>query len=395
MLHTHLFVNVFYTPVGTEQRRLIEFTDLMGITGLWGYIEEHAPGASTVIEESSDDLRGKRIAVDATLLVTAVLKVTMRPDCDSEWMFDFVREVLRRVEFMHFMGASVVMVFDGPSHPLKADTRKERAKQQERANARLQELVEQSAPYEDVVKASRVAARVTPEMLSVLRVALEACGIDVAIARHDAESCCAAMCAAGEAWAVASEDSDVMVFGAPRIVRHLTRNDTGGAATSQVKLVSLERVLFELNITQEHLVCVAAMCGSDYNPGGLSRIGLVRALKLIRECKNLNNVLTKVKCTEDVGSKCHQGSQVFTNVLNNGDAPAEMCPGVPKKNLEDVFDIVDDAIHRYLCSSRCSRPKRNRLRDEFSTEFHFGSAHSTSTEIQDITFLGVGSVIVV
>ncbi len=93
----------------------------------------------------------------------------------------------------------------------------------------------------------------------------------------------------GDAFAVISQDADAFLFGAPRVVRNLAitgrKKKAGTMAYEPVlpEIVSLKETLAALDITQEQLIVLAVLTGTDFAPGGVKGLGPKKGLKLVKE----------------------------------------------------------------------------------------------------------------
>ena len=117
-------------------------------------------------------------------------------------------------------------------------------------------------------------------------------GVPYVQAKGEGEAQGAYMVQKGDAWAVASQDYDCLLFGAPRIIRNLTLS--GGL--SNLEYLELEKVLSEIDLTREQLIDVALMVGTDFNEG-IHGIGAKTGLKLIRN-NTLEDVLVQKGITD-------------------------------------------------------------------------------------------------
>ena len=76
------------------------------------------------------------------------------------------------------------------------------------------------------------------------------------------------MCRRGEVRAVASQDWDTLLYGAPVMIRNLTAHGTRKfGRMMQAEMISLEIMLEELQITYDQLVDLGIMIGTDFHPG--------------------------------------------------------------------------------------------------------------------------------
>jgi flap endonuclease-1 len=95
----------------------------------------------------------------------------------------------------------------------------------------------------------------------------------------------------GDAFAVATQDADALMFGSPKIVRNLSmvgrRKKVNKLSYQAVKpeLIDLSETLNELGIDNDQLIALSILVGTDYNLGGIKGIGQKGALKLVKEHK--------------------------------------------------------------------------------------------------------------
>ena len=83
---------------------------------------------------------------------------------------------------------------------------------------------------------------------------LKLMGIPVVDAASEAESQCAELVKKKVGWGMASEDMDSLTFGAPYLLRHLTKSQSGAKKDqSGVIEVNLKEVLEDMKLTQEEV----------------------------------------------------------------------------------------------------------------------------------------------
>jgi flap endonuclease-1 len=173
-----------------------------------------------------------------------------------------------------------VWVFDGRPPDLKAGTLRTRFLAKERA----QEAWNEALAAGDLETARRKAAqtsRLTRPMIEEAVQVLHALGLPTIQAPSEGEAQGARMAASGTVWASASEDYDSLLFGTPRLVRGLgARQTRTGARAAQ--LLERERLLAELGISQDELILVGLVIGTDFNEGARG-YGPKKALKLVQK----------------------------------------------------------------------------------------------------------------
>jgi 5'-3' exonuclease len=74
----------------------------------------------------------------------------------------------------------------------------------------------------------------------------------------EADVVCAAMCRSGEVYAVLSDDTDLFVYGCPRVLRYFSMSH------HSCKLYTTQRILDEMNMDQRKFTLLAVLSGTDY-----------------------------------------------------------------------------------------------------------------------------------
>jgi flap endonuclease-1 len=118
---------------------------------------------------------------------------------------------------------------------------------------------------------------------------LDALGLPVVQAPSEGEAQAAYMVGKGDAWAEVSQDFDCLLFGVPRLVRNLSiterRKMPGKLAYQAVKpeLIELQENLKAWGVSQDQLIAMGLLVGTDFNPDGIKGLGPKKALKLVKE----------------------------------------------------------------------------------------------------------------
>lgn len=218
---------------------------------------------------------GKRIAIDGHNLAFRYL-TSLRAHGDllrnpEGRAIGHVIGFLNLVRHLRSLGAEPTVVWDGEVHPRKEATVAERVRRRQEAFRQAQAAREagDEAAY---ARLARAAVRVTPEMIEDATQVLSALGVAVVRADHDGERYAAALCRAGHADAVASEDFDTLVAGAPTMLRRVGGPDAF--------LHRLEDAAAH-GLDQAQLRHVAILCGTDWHPG-VRGIGPRLALEAVK-----------------------------------------------------------------------------------------------------------------
>ena len=209
-------------------------------------------------EISLKDLEGRTVAIDAYNTIYQFLSGIRQRDGSP--LMDQNGNVTSHLSGILYRTASIVDKGIKPIYVFDGDSSEHKAKTLEQRRAIKEEAMEK---WEDYVQAE-----------------------------GEGEAQGAYMVEQGDAWAVASQDYDCLLFGAPRIVRNLTLS--GGL--SNLEYLELEKVLNEIDLTREQLIDVALMVGTDFNEG-IHGIGAKTGLKLIRN-NTLEDILVQKGITE-------------------------------------------------------------------------------------------------
>ena len=122
--------------------------------------------------------------------------------------------------------------------------------------------------------AARQADTVSPEMYEEVQQMLTMFGIPYIIAPAEAEAQCAWLDEAGLVDGVVTDDSDVFLFGARTVYRHIFD------AKKFVEVYSAERMKQRLGLDRMRLALLALLLGSDYTPG-VQGVGPVNATEIV------------------------------------------------------------------------------------------------------------------
>jgi len=249
---------------------------------------------------SLQDLSGRVIAIDAFNTFYQFLSGIRM--ADGTPLQDFkgrpvshLAGIIYRTSNLVASGVKPVFVFDGEPHELKQGTIESRRERKVKAEKEWKEALEKGDIDRARSKAQQTS-RLTSEMISEAERLLGLLGIPVIHAPGDGEAQASVMAQRSHVWAVASQDYDSLLFGAPRVVRSIT--STGRRKLPMVKkyvnvepeLVELDLVLEKHRISREQLVDLGILIGTDFNKG-VYGVGPKTGLKLIRQEGTAEKVL--------------------------------------------------------------------------------------------------------
>jgi flap endonuclease-1 len=311
-----------------------------------------------------EDLAGKVLAVDAFNTLYMFLTTIRGPDgsplmTKEGKITSHIQGIISR--FTNYMdkGLKFVFVFDGTPPSLKSEESKRRRELKKEA----QKLFEEAKQKEDLENMKKYAARsvfLTNEMVEETKELLDLLGIPIVQALSEGEAQAAHIVLKGDAFAVVSQDADSILNGALRVIKNLSitgkRKMPGnlGYKNLEPELIELKPNLTRLELTQDELIMLAILIGTDYNYGGVKGIGPKKGIKLIKDKKE--------KSFEEV------------NWEDNF-----------KINWKDIFDTIKDMPTTDDYEIKFKSPNYDKLKEFLSIrEFSEVRIENTLAKIKDI-----------
>ncbi|XP_001356897.2 exonuclease 1 [Drosophila pseudoobscura] len=243
----------------------------MGITGLIPFLER----ASSKLQLK--DIRGSTVAVDTYCwlhkgVFSCAEKLARGEDCDQ-----YVQYCLKYIQMLLSYDIKPILVFDGQHLPAKALTEKRRRESRQQSKQRAAELL-RLGRVEEARSQMRRCVDVTHEMALRLIRECRNRNVDCIVAPYEADAQMAWLNKANIAQYIITEDSDLTLFGAKKIIFKLDLNGCG-------LLVEADKLYLAMGCTQAkyHFDKFRRMCilsGCDYLDS-LPGIGLAKACKFM------------------------------------------------------------------------------------------------------------------
>ena len=149
---------------------------------------------------------------------------------------------------------------------------------------------------EDARKYAQQTTSMRDGMVDDSKYLLDLFGIPHIQAPSEGEATAALLTKTGMADVAASQDFDSILFRAKNLVRNFTNSgrrklpNRNTYIEIEPEIINFQKNLDNLGITQEQLIDVGILIGTDFNPDGFERIGPKTAIKMIKEHGRLEDI---------------------------------------------------------------------------------------------------------
>ena len=245
-----------------------------------------------------ENLFNKKIAIDAFNTMYQFLAIirqrdgTPLKDYDGNVTSHLSGLFYRTINFLE-SEIKPIYVFDGVPSQLKMETIQERREIKKEAKKKMIKAQE-AEDFEEARKYAQQTSKLTSEMIEEGKKLIDYLGVPVVQARSEGEAQSAYMVEQGDAWGIASQDYDTLLFGGKRLIRNFavkrSKKVKDTTVTLDIEYINLSKFLDSLKISQEQLIDMGILIGTDFYPG-IKGIGQHKAYDLIKEYKTLDNIL--------------------------------------------------------------------------------------------------------
>ena len=299
-----------------------------------------------------EELRGKSIAVDAMNTLYQFLTTIRQPDGtplmdQNGKITSHITGVFYRTVRVYEQGVKPAYVFDGKPPDLKGVELERRGNSKREAEEKWK-AAKEAGDLQAAKKYASMTSRFTEEMLADSKKLIEAMGIPIVQAPSEGEVQCAHMAKTGKVYATGSQDYDALVSGSPVLVKNMTMQEK-----FQLERILLDKNLKALGITQEQLVDIAILIGTDFNKEGIKGIGPKKAIKIVKEGK-FDEFKEQLEVDADVLRKLFLEPEVTDDFELKWKSP----------NLEEIKKILVD--EHSFSEERVERAGK-RLNEAFNT----------------------------
>lgn len=249
---------------------------------------------------SMESLNNRTIAIDAFNTIYQFLAIirqrdgTPLKDYEGNITSHLSGLFYRTINFLEH-NIKPIYVFDGAPSELKLETIKERREIKEEAKEKMIKAREEG-DMKEAMKFAQMTSSLNSDMIEESKKLINFFGIPVFQATSEGEAQSAYLVQQGDIWGCASQDYDTLLFGGERLIRNFAVSRSKKKGNTTVKLdiqyIKLEKLLKHLNITQEQLIEMGILIGTDFHPG-VKGIGQHTALDLIKEYDSIENLVNQ------------------------------------------------------------------------------------------------------
>ncbi|KAL2176702.1 uncharacterized protein P884DRAFT_260776 [Thermothelomyces heterothallicus CBS 202.75] len=203
----------------------------------------------------------------------------------------YVDFAMHRVRMFKYFGVTPYVVFDGDFLPSKAKTEAARSKRREESKRIGLELLRAGKPSQAYSELQK-AIDVTPEMARHLIEELKKADVPYVVAPYEADAQLVYLERQGLISGIVSEDSDLLVFGAKRLLTKLDQH--GQCVEINRRDFCAVREISLTGWTDREFRHMAILSGCDYLDG-VSNIGLKTAYRLVRKHKTPERIIKMLR----------------------------------------------------------------------------------------------------
>lgn len=259
----------------------------MGITGLLPLLKDIQH------QKSLACYSGQTIAVDGYAWLHRAVYLCALELSTNQPTHKYLQFFQRRVETLRTtFDITPYFVFDGDKFVSKSATENDR--HQKRAQNRekglkLLKLGQTKKAYEFLNR----GVDVSPEIAKTIIEYLKTLGVPYLVAPYEADSQMVFLEKTGVVDAILSEDSDLLVFGAQKLLTKY--NDKSQCVVEICRSdFSLVRTVPLAKLSQDQFLMAACLGGCDYT-SGIPRIGIKKALQMITKHSNMESALRRLE----------------------------------------------------------------------------------------------------
>jgi flap endonuclease-1 len=253
----------------------------MGIKNLNKFIQKTCN--NSINKVTFWELKGKVIVVDASIYMYRFLAEN-----------SLIENMYQLVSSLLYYKIIPIFIFDGESPKEKYDVLKNRKIKKEEAkekyNLIIKNLVLENSEVNEELKEEldnlqKQFIKLKKDDINNVKKLLELMGVNYFNADKEADELCAHLVIKQKAWACMSEDTDMFVYGCPRVLRYVS------IMKCTTIMYDTKKILNTLNITLDEFKKICVVSGTDYNYNLCKYNTLDKTLKYFIKYKKSKSLL--------------------------------------------------------------------------------------------------------
>jgi len=312
----------------------------MGVTLLNTFL--HSYVKNTTKKLNLRDLRGKRIVVDISIYMYRFIATN-----------SLIENMYMLCSLFRYYNIHALFIFDGEGRrDEKRETLLKRKQQKDAAinkfnlyELELSKLSNGSKRDDLTAKMDtlrRTFAKLTRSDVENTKALLDAYGMMYRVSPGEADELCAALVMKGAAYACLSEDTDMFIYGCPRVLKYIS------LINHTVILYDLSIILKKLELSYDNFKTMCLFSGTDYISGDTNR-NIFHNYDLYKDFKNQtceNSTFLKWLLHENYMT-CHKHCKICQEIQRNDDVLDTVLNGTKyflirnkQKNTHDLKQIL-------------------------------------------------------
>jgi flap endonuclease-1 len=261
----------------------------MGIKHLHEFLKKTG---NIIQTKSNNSYYGKIIAIDISMLLYKIVIGIRKTgndllNCDKEIVSHIIGLYDKTMKFLE-MGIKPIFVFDGKPPELKNKIINNRKFLKKKAQNKLKYAQNES----EKLKYFKRTVHITRQQMNECMELLNLMGLPVIQAPEEADSQCAYLVKNNFADIVLSNDTDILVLGASRIITSF------GKKNNVVSEIDLQKILEVYEISYEQFIDMCILFGCDYNQ--INNLDYRTAFHLIKKYGSIDEIPQNILIKENL-----------------------------------------------------------------------------------------------
>lgn len=273
----------------------------MGIKNLMKIINKYAP--NSIKETNIENYKGKIFAIDTNLLIYKNVFAIRKNGYDiknNSIIVTHIHSMLLKLIGLKKYGILAIFVFDGPMPKLKEKTMKKR----KLLRKEFKKKYESAKTETDKKKYFYLKSDITEKEIYDCKELITIFGFPIIQSTGEADKDIACLTKINPNIYAVSEDMDILVFGATKLIRKFT---VSKQKNKKMIEINLKKLLTELQFNQRMLVHLAILLGCDYCNASINneQFGTITSYKMIKKYKYIKDPNIYNKIEKYFMSNCH------------------------------------------------------------------------------------------